>query len=652
MKKILPYFIIGILILGSVGAVGTLDDRSVGTQRREHQTISEPTITDTGTSEYVSIQLKESTGNLLTVGKPMIPVITKRYVFPLGTQITSVSVSFSDIAEHILTKKILPAPAPVPLTTDADTLTSEVTEAPEVYQTDALYPETRYSYSVHAGLEGTKHVMILNVRCHPIQYAPESNRMYVTNEMNLEINYQVPIQSTQFPDIYDLLIIAPKTFEKQLQPLIAHKENVGFNVTFATIESIVGNYGGRDSPEDIKLFIKESIEDYGISYVLLVGGMKSVFFGVPRDDANQGTRSWYVPVRYTNLYDGGSVQDPGYISDLYYADIYKVVDNQTVFEDWDSNGDGIFAKWSNLVGQTDEIDHYPDIYVGRLACRNTLEVKVMVDKIITYESSPADPSWFNRIIVVGGDSHDDTGTNFIEGEVVGDKALTFMTNFTPVKLYASNRDTGLGKTCSPENITDEISQGAGFVLFDGHGHPGSWNTHWPGVFSWSDTPGGISVNNFVKFSNRDKYPITLVGGCHNSQINVTLFATLLQKPMMWTHGIPVPECWSWWMTRKIGGGSIACFGSTGLGYGYVGNNSDIDGDGIDEPDTVEGLGGYTEVMFFKVYNSGVDILGDVWGTTITNYLDVFPPMGDKIQMKSIQEWPLIGDPTLKIGGYE
>ena len=379
--------------------------------------------------------------------------------------------------------------------------------------------------------------------------------------------------------------------------------------------------------------------------------MKSLIFGTPRDDVNQGTQSWHLPVRYTNLRDDGGVYDPGYISDLYYADIYKVEGRAMVFDDWDSNDDDVFAKWSNQVGQTDELDHYPDVALGRLACRNTFEVQIVVNKIIAYESTAANPSWFNKMIVVGGDSHDDAGTDFIEGELVGDKALTFMDGFDPIKLYTSYQESDPDNTPTPQNIGREMTAGAGFVLFDGHGHPGSWNTHWNGYFGWDDTPGGISVNRFPLLFNREKLPIVLVGACHNSQFNVTLLGTVLQRPMMWTHGAPVPECWSWWLVRKIGGGSIASFGSTGLGYGYVGNHSDIDGDGIDEPDCLEGLGGYVEITFFRNYDEGIEVLGDLWSATMTDYLDVFPSMGDKIQMKQIQEWPILGDPSLMIGGY-
>jgi len=647
MKKILPITIVGALILAGFGAIAAPEDNYEIRENLESISFSKLALKENEENKYTTIELKESTSHLMKTGEPMLPIINKKYTFPLGTRIKDVCVTFSGITEQVLIKKIMPAPAPVPLLINEDEEVEKVEEKKAVYTSDKLYPAKQYRYSVHAGLDGKEHVIVLNLRCFPIQYMPDENIIYSADTMNIEVTYELPRDSVAFPDEYDMVIIAPQKFSSKLQRLVEHKNSHGINTTLKTTEEIYAEYDGRDQPEQIKYFIKYAMEKMGITYVLLVGGMKSSFFGTSRDDKNQGSKSWYVPVRYTNLYDVGSIYDPGYISDLYYADIYKVVDNETVFDDWDSNGNDIFAEWKGF--NKDVIDHYPDVYIGRLACRNNFEVKIMVDKIIKYESTPADPSWFNKMIVIGGDSHNDVGTDYIEGELVCDKALSYMPDFEAVKLYASNGDEGL--TPTPKNITNEISKGAGFILFDGHGNPGSWNTHWVGEHSWKDTPGGIAIYEFPKLSNKEKLPITLIGGCHNSQFNVTLFATLLNRPYMWTYGMPVPECFSWWLTRKIGGGSIATMGSTGLGYGYVGNYSDIDGDGIDEPDALEGLGGFTEIMFFKVYGEGVHILGEIWGTTITNYLNIFPPMDDKIQMKSIQEWPLLGDPSLMIGGY-
>jgi hypothetical protein len=381
---------------------------------------------------------------------------------------------------------------------------------------------------------------------------------------------------------------------------------------------------------------------------MLVGGLKSLFFGTSRDDANQGTRDWHVPVRYTNNREQGGTHDPGFISDLYYADIYDSVGN---FSSWDSDGNGIFAKWSMFVGGKDIIDFYPDVYVGRLACRNKYEVKIMVNKIINYESSPSDSSWFDNMIGIGGDSHNDN-KNYLEGEVACDYIFdNYMTEFDPIKLYSSYKDTDPNHTPSTENIIREISGGAGFLLFEGHGSPGSWNTHWPGIFNWGNTPGGISAYDFHELTNNNKYPICVIGGCHNSQFNITFLSTMLEKPYMWTYGLAFAECFSWWLTRKIRGGTIATLGNTGLGYGAVGDYSDIDGDGINLPDTLEALGGYQIIQFFKTYDEGVDILGEVWGGAQTKYLDTFPGNEDQTDCKTVEQWPLLGDPSLKIGGY-
>ena len=73
-------------------------------------------------------------------------------------------------------------------------------------------------------------------------------------------------------------------------------------------------------------------------------------FAKPRDNTNEGSTGWHLPVRYTNLFDNpkfpltaeSTLHDPGVISDLYYADIYEAGGN---FSSWDPNGDGVFAAW-------------------------------------------------------------------------------------------------------------------------------------------------------------------------------------------------------------------------------------------------------------------------------------------------------------------
>lgn len=649
MKKILPIVLVVTLLSMGFNTFAYPEFNYGINEIRETISFSKLVIKDAKDQSYAIIDLNESTSILTKTGEPSLPIVSKQYIFPSGTKIRKVDVTYYGETKNIIEKKILPAPSPIPILANENIEIKEYVEKQDVYSANETYPKKHFEYNLYAGLNNKNHVLILNLRCFPIKYIPKNNTIYTAEAVDIKLEYSWPENPIVYPDKFDLVIIAPQKFSFQLQPLIKHKNHIGLNTIFKTTEEIYNEYEGRDNPEKIKLYIKHAVENLGINYVLLVGGLKSSIWAIPRDDKNQGNSHWYVPVRYTNLCEDNGIFDPGFISDLYYADIFKVVENNTVFEDWDSNRNSIFGEWEG--DNVDLIDLYPDVYVGRLACRNTFEVKIMVDKIIKYESTPADSSWFKKMILVGGDSHYDPSSDYIEGEMVCNKAFSYMSNFTPIKLYASNREHRIGLTPTPNNISGEISKGAGFILLDGHGNPASWNTHWHGQHSWDNTPGGIAINRFPILSNKEKLPITIIGGCHNSQFNVSFFTTLLNKPHMWTYGVPVPECFSWWLTRKIGGGSIATIGSTGLGYGYVGNNSDIDGNGIDEPDTIEGLGGYLEVSFFNKYNDGVNVLGETWGSTISNYLNVFPPMNDKIQTKCIQEWILLGDPSLMIGGY-
>jgi len=455
------------------------------------------------------------------------------------------------------------------------------------------------------------------------------------NKTTKEKNFQ-----TQAKVTYDMVIIAPSKFSGTLQKLIDHKNAHGINTTLKTTEDIYNEYTGVDKPEQIKYFIKDALETWNITYVLLVGGMKSYIFGTAQDDANQGSKSWNVPVRYSNLDDG---YESGYISDLYYADIY---DSHGNFSNWDSNHNGIFGEWT--MTKKDIIDLYPDVYVGRLACRNKLEVKIMVDKIIKYESTPADPSWFKKMVVVGGDLWDDVGTNYVEGEVMCDKGLSYMPGFTPVKIYASNKEGG-GLVPTTKDIVSTVSGGCGFLFFEGGGNPGEWNTQWPGDFiNWT---GGITCFNFPKLKNKEKLPICIASGNSLSQFNVTILKTLKDPVGMHTYGKLLPECWSWWLTRKIGGGSIATLGDAGATYGNVGETGDLDGDGVNEPDCVESLCGYRAALFFKIYNESHASLGVVFGETIKQYLDTFPGMYAQGDCKTVESWTLLGDPSLQIGGY-
>jgi hypothetical protein len=573
----------------------------------------------------------------------------KTFEFPLGTTITSIDFIPQGIKTMTVPNKILPAPQAV--TTDTENPQAQYIADESIYSSAQYFPDNWFDYSTGGGLNiNMQHTTFLNIRTFPVRYNPATNTVQYIQNAIITVNYKLPAQPMIVTSTYQLVIITPKAFASDLKKLVDDKVAKGITTNLTTLEDIYAKYTtGYDEPENIKLFIKDAVHDWGTQYVLLVGGYKGYLQGRGgRDTVSKGVTNWYLPVRYTDLDEGGSEHDPGYISDLYYADIY---DSHGNFSSWDPNHDHVYAKWVGMG--KDIIDLYPDVAVGRIAARTTKELNIILNKIITYSAAPSDPSWFKTMVLVGGDSFDDRPYNLNVPE--GEYSTSFTYNesmraagFTATKLFASNHNKSLDTlTPTPKNIVREVSKGCGFLYFDGHGNPLSWNTHWLDMFTWGrgQTPGGLNDYGMIGFKNKDKLPVCIVGGCHNSMINISLIWSLDSKDMFtWVYGQPTPRSWSEWMVAKNKGGAIACIGNTGLGYGLVGQTED----GL--PACISGLGGYVERTFFKSYNESTSkTFGNAWTGAITKYLQTWPGMAQQADAKTVEEWLPLGDPSLVIG---
>jgi len=448
--------------------------------------------------------------------------------------------------------------------------------------------------------------------------------LFVLNAHSLLAQNLKSLEENREQPPYDLLIIAPEVFTSLLSPLVMHKNTNDVKTRLVSIEEVYDQmyWQGRDDAEKLKYFIKEAIEQWGITYVLLVGGRK--------DQGIQET--WWVPVRYSHLdrnYD--QWEEHQFLTDLYFADIY---DDQGNFSSWDTDNDGVFGEWPKNMSAEDILDLYPDVVVGRLPCRNRWDVFVMVQKIISYESTPCDDSWFKNMVVVAGDTYPDK-TPYFDGEVYTQMGLDMMPGFTPVKLWTSD-----GSFSSWRDVVRAINRGCGFLWLSGHGNPSSWSTHPPNDNeTWIH---GLKLREMPFLLNGKKQPICITGsGCFNSMFNVSY----LHGP--WVYSIPIPRCFSWGLTCKLFGGAIATIGATAFSY--------------ESPDINLGYGGieWLDMHFFGEYGlNHTDILGETWGNTVSSFLDHFPidwddqtATGSALVVKNLQEWLLIGDPSLKIGGY-
>ena len=68
--------------------------------------------------------------------------------------------------------------------------------------------------------------------------------------------------------------------------------------------------------------------------------------------------------------------------------------------------------------------------------------------------------------------------------------------------------------------------------------------------------------------------------------------------------------------------------------------------------TAAGLSGWINSEFFRIYSEeNQQILGKTYSQAIANYVTNFDMDDDIGHVKTVQEWTLLGDPSLKIGGY-
>jgi len=634
MKKIFIIIVVGIFLISGIKAVGSSEEENnTKINLTKSFTFSEPNIIQVG--EYVKIQLSETEFLIRDPGKPLLPMITYSFDLPFGAKNIDIKFKPNVQYECELAQKIIPTSQVVTNTLQKDKKSTNLIEDYSVYSSTNRYPVNFYDVKITCGLslkkERVTHIIFY---IYPVQYSPALNKIHYIKEASVEIVYDSTIEQMNYQEEYDLVIIAPKKFSRILNNLITHKNQIGTRTFLKTTEDIYNQYNGVDKAEKIKYFIKDAIETNNITYVLLVGGLKSLFYAVDREHPNYGSKNWHVPVRYTNIVNTGEVYDSGAISDLYYADIYK---EGGEFDDWDSNDDGIIAKWSSSPTGRDIIDFNPDIYVGRLPCVNTNQLKIVVNKIIQYETStPTSDLWYNRIVGISGRSFE-LYNGQPDGEYLTDLAMSYVNDVIDeeIRVYASNVETG-GPIPELKDIAKTFSNGARLIYFSGHGNPLVWVTHPANTTDvWMQA---IYTKDLWRFFNLKKLPVVVVGGCHDAQFNLTLYTSLKSKDLgnghwYWTGGLPGIACFCWKLMIIPWGGAVSVVGGTGLTTSYVGY-----------PNTLNGK--LATDFFYEIGQDGAETFGAAFHGSIQKFLEENTiGLGEA---HAITIWNALGDPSLKI----
>lgn len=422
---------------------------------------------------------------------------------------------------------------------------------------------------------------------------------------NFEVNIVTATRTTTSSfneSFYDMAIISTLIFKDEISVLIEHKNTFGTKSFFQAIEHIYSNYTGRDYPEKIKYFIKDAIETFNISYVLLVGNID------------------IVPIRCCYLSSQG---ERNFITDLYYADVY-FPDGR--FSSWNSNNNDSLWKFDKNYA-----DLSPDVHIGRLACSSQLELKIVIDKIINYESSES-KEWFNKMIFIGGNTFPQVFLDSPEGERINEIIIKIMSCFEPIRIYTSNN------LFKPRNINRIISSsGGGFLMYSGHGTPHGFHTYdwkaWSSNFFYLRFYNNYHIRNL---NNGEKLPIMFFDACSTAKLDYTKQEFREHNMLLFLYyqifnpvelSDDLISCFAWNMVKNENGGAIATIGSTRRSY-----STELYG------------GGKLAIEFFKAYDSNIT-LGEMFTNAQISYINQLPN-----DFLTISQFILLGDPSLKISG--
>jgi hypothetical protein len=286
-----------------------------------------------------------------------------------------------------------------------------------------------------------------------------------------------------------LLIVAPRGFQKELEPFVAYKR-AELAVESAALEDVLAKTPGIDDPEKLKHYLYQAWRERHVHYVLLVGD------------------SSVLPVRYMVLdrCEPAACDYAFYPCDLYYADVAR---QDGAFDDWNAGRDGFHAGYFGEVhGEKNKNDainfdgiHYrPELAVGRWPVGTPQEVQTVVAKTIAYEKSSAGRTASAcRAAMI-------CNSGWIDARwAMDEEAKSLPKGWTIEKRFYSD---AARKSNDPPPNQDEIVKllngGVDLMFHAGHGLNDRWEQ-------------SLHVNDLARISNTGRTPVMMSIGCNTAQ---------------------------------------------------------------------------------------------------------------------------------------
>jgi len=266
------------------------------------------------------------------------------------------------------------------------------------------------------------------------------------------------------------LILTPRKYRSALNEFALWKQSKGLNVDFAyvgsdpVLDDVAADRGAIDAYIENLFKINYC---HGL-YVLLVGDIDTI----PSGRSNRISAS------------------PDYA---------------------DADSDHVYA----VIGD----DLFSSVYVGRLPCKNEAELQTQLDKILSYERSPAPGNWPAKVTLAANSQNDD-GTAYVSASFASKyaaavNAIASYPAYTDPPtfqvLHAGAASYNVTRAVD-QDVVDAINEGRGQVLYRGHGGSGGW------VGGWDGNGDDFVGSTYIPQLNNDAYPIVYSIACQNSRL--------------------------------------------------------------------------------------------------------------------------------------
>ena len=276
-------------------------------------------------------------------------------------------------------------------------------------------------------------------------------------------------------DEVDMIILHPASLESEANRLAEHRtEQDGLTVKLVDIQQLYNEFSsGRQDAVAIRDFSKMLFDRNSRFRFLLLFG-----------DASFDHR---------NIKEGGN---------HFVVSFQTSESNSPIFAFPSDDFFGLLNEGEGLLNTNDDLD----IAIGRLPVGDLDEAKIVVDKIINYDTNPdALGDWRNRIVFVADDEDNDIHRGDADGIAVDIRDSFPVLNIDKVYLDAFNQISTPGGKRAPsatESLNNQLFRGVLAVTYLGHG----------GAKGWAQER-VLQIPDILGWENSDKLPLFITATC-------------------------------------------------------------------------------------------------------------------------------------------